>query len=89
MLSDDPVDLRGQGGGGQPGRQPLGRGDEALEFLEPVEDDGQPHWFTPGPTSNRKVALPQKSHPNAPTILTWPFHVSVCEVYLKTFEGVR
>ena len=68
MLSDDPVDLRGQGGGGQPGRQPLGRGDEALEFLEPVEDDGQPHWFTPGPTSNRKVALPQKSHPNAPTI---------------------
>ena len=38
MLSDDPVDLRGHGGG-QAGRELLGGGDEALEFVEPALDD--------------------------------------------------
>ena len=35
ILSDDPVDLTGATHGGrQAGREPLGRGDEALQLLE-------------------------------------------------------
>ena len=44
MLSDDPVDLRGQGRG-QAGREPLGRGDEGLQLLVPVTALAQPCNF--------------------------------------------